>query len=470
MSYIRGDSSLQPTQKDADKNQSPMFKLYQGYRKVRVAGTTDMYMGYWDASSNGPHRISREIEEDYISRFRKKEPGYYDDTKWWERVEEADHAPAPELPTCPDCGGQVLATDETCNLCGFILKAKNCRKCNERIPASAKSCPICGASQAAEILKPWKCDICGKVNAASLKTCANCNQPKGMKNTLSYDYLLEHSNRDDALSIDSCTVTLPDGTNSTALRINVYTSNDNIVSNLTKESLPVYVYRNEIGSLDIFVNPCHPVFTTYQTQPEILLASEIADRIKLLNGSGHDIEGVQSIANITWQIIGKYWRENVEKTADSAKLAIDSLFRIIKLRLSMTIGSEASEYFNELTDAQSTAMATNIINAGIDISKVSEMKDTGAFLQYVGNDFILRLFELNPSLFFDGKVWNENYEMIAVPTGIKTISQNQIKSRYKLCLEDILAFLSLNITDTLFVKKTMCSVEYLEKKVIADVY
>ena len=86
MSYIRGDSSLQPTQKGAENNNSPMFKLYQGYRKVRTAGTVDMYMGYWDGSSNppGPHRISREVEQDFIARFKKKEPGYYDDAKWWE--------------------------------------------------------------------------------------------------------------------------------------------------------------------------------------------------------------------------------------------------------------------------------------------------------------------------------------------------------------------------------------------------
>ena len=163
MSYIRGDSSLQPTQKGADSNQSPMFKLFQGYRSVRTAGTTDMYMGYWDSSSNKPHRISREVEEEFIRRFKDREQGYFDDTKWWEKVEEADHAPAPELPICSECGAQILDTDEVCSLCGHILKAKRCIKCDAQIPLSAKVCPECGTSQEAEILKPWKCDVCGKL-------------------------------------------------------------------------------------------------------------------------------------------------------------------------------------------------------------------------------------------------------------------------------------------------------------------
>lgn len=472
MSFIRGDSSLQPTQKGAENNQSPLFKLYQGYRKVRTAGTADMYMGYWDGSSNppGPHRISREVEEEFILRFRKKEPGYFDDTKWWEKVEEADHAPIPEIPTCPECGVQILETDEVCSVCGFILKGKKCIKCGEEIPASAKSCPKCGASQEAEILKPWKCDICGKVNAASLLSCANCGQPKGTKNTLSFEYLKEHSNKDDALSIDSCSISLPDGSSSSAIKVNVYSTTAAITSNLTKEALPLYVYRNEIGTLDIFVDRNHAIFTNFKTIPELLVAAEIADRIKVLSGAGHDVEGVEGVSNITWQIIGKYWRDAIEENADNAKAEIRSLFRTIKTRLAMTIGPESEECYKELTDSQRASMATEIINAGIDISKVGEMIKNGNYLLYVGNDVIFRLFELNPSLFFDGTVWEEKYQTVSAPPEMKAISQEQIVTRYKLCLEDVLTFLNMNISDSLFVKKTMCSIEYLEKKVVSDVY
>ena len=45
ITFLSGESSLQPNQPGASLNTSPIFKLFQGYRKVRVAGTTDMYMG-----------------------------------------------------------------------------------------------------------------------------------------------------------------------------------------------------------------------------------------------------------------------------------------------------------------------------------------------------------------------------------------------------------------------------------------
>jgi hypothetical protein len=45
MEYLRGCSSLQPTKPGADNNTSPIFKLFQGYRKVRKIGRGHMYMG-----------------------------------------------------------------------------------------------------------------------------------------------------------------------------------------------------------------------------------------------------------------------------------------------------------------------------------------------------------------------------------------------------------------------------------------
>lgn len=470
MSYIRGDSSLQPTQKGADLNQSPMFKLFQGYRSVRTAGTADMYMGYWDTSNNKPHRISREVEEEYIRRFQNREPGYFDDAKWWEQVEEADRAPSAELPTCPECGSQVLDTDEVCKLCGNIIRGKKCVVCGNLIPSSAKVCPGCGSPQEAEIMKPWKCDICGKINLPTSTQCINCGQAKGTKNTLSYEYLKEHSNRDDSLSIDNCKIDLPDGTESTALKVNVYVMNGHIISNLTKKELPVYVYRNTIGALDIFVDKSHKIFNGYRVTPEIIVASEIAERIKLLSGVGHDIEGIGAVSTIMWQLIEKYWKTSMEQNTDNTRMEIGNLFNQIKNRLVMTIGKEAEDYFGELTEEQSTIMAKNIISSGNDISNVLEMKQNGTYLQYVSDDFVVRLFELNPALFFDGKVWDEKYDMIVAPEDIKQISQQHLKHYYLLCLNDIQTFMKISSSDPLFVQKTMCAVDYLRKKVIADVY
>ena len=126
ISYLRGDSSLQPSQPGADSNNSPIFKLFQGYRKVRTPGTTDMYMGYWDEVAGAPKRISRDVERDYLERFNRREKGYYDDEEWWKLVEAASTPPSKPLLTCDNCGSQNLPEAETCSVCGKIFKGKNC--------------------------------------------------------------------------------------------------------------------------------------------------------------------------------------------------------------------------------------------------------------------------------------------------------------------------------------------------------
>ena len=67
MNFLRGESSLLPeTQRknEEPENYSYIYKLFQGYRRVRTPGRTDMYMGYWDQSKDGPSRISREVEKE----------------------------------------------------------------------------------------------------------------------------------------------------------------------------------------------------------------------------------------------------------------------------------------------------------------------------------------------------------------------------------------------------------------------
>lgn len=470
MSFIRGDSSLQPTQRGADKNTSPLFKLYQGYRKVRTAGTTDMYMGYWDSVSNAPHRISREIEDDYIRRFKNHEPGYYDDAKWWEKVEEADHAPIPDLPTCPGCGLQLLDSDEVCSICGHIVKGKSCKECKKEIPLSAKSCPHCGTSQVAEILKPWKCSICGKQNAQHANVCSNCGLEKGKVNTLSFDFLKEHSNKVDSLSIDNCTISLPDGFVCPTIHVNVYDTSIRIQPNISRDNVPIYVCKNEIGTLEIFIDRGHKLFTSYKAIPELMIASEIAERIKLINGAGHDVEGIESVSMIVWQIVSKYWNDTLEKNPSNTQTDITSVFQRIKERLVATVGTDAADYFAELTEAQSTVMAKNIINAGVDISTIGDMRNDGRYLLYVGSDFILKLFDIAPQLFFDGKVWTDKYETVSAPIDIKNLSQQQIKTQYRICLSDLVDYDKMYVSDALLLQRINCSIEYLRRNLISDVY
>lgn len=226
MQFIRGNSSLQPSQPGASENNSPIYKLYQGYRRVRQFGRGDMYMGYWDPDSRSAKRISRDIEKQYYDKFKQKLPGFYDDSEWWKLVETADQPPVEELPECPFCGAQNLKEAEICAACGEILKGKTCinETCKKIIPASAVTCPHCGANQMPEILEPWTCKVCGKKNVSTDDTCKWCGSQRGAKHPLSTEELLTFSDKVDSLSSDGLSVSLADGSKSNPVKVQVYST------------------------------------------------------------------------------------------------------------------------------------------------------------------------------------------------------------------------------------------------------
>ena len=58
---------------------------------------------------------------------------------------------------CPNCGSQVTANSNYCNICGEPLHQpvllKICPRCGNRIPARDKFCPECGKKQLGVIIQ-----------------------------------------------------------------------------------------------------------------------------------------------------------------------------------------------------------------------------------------------------------------------------------------------------------------------------
>ena len=276
VSFLRGDTSLQPNQPGAESNQSPIFKLYQGYRRVRTPGKTDMYMGYWDVDSDKPRRVSREIEKDYYEKFKAKQPGYYDDTEWWKLVEQADQRPLPELVDCPECKAQNLKEQEQCQVCGHVLIGKYClnSECAKTIAKSAVTCGYCGTSQVPEISEQWKCEVCDEGNQAEAETCRRCTKPRGTEHPASSAYLNQNSDKDDELSIPGCSVPLADGNYSPPIEVLTRVIRVPIETSWHGPRVPVLAFKGE--QIDIFVDKSHPLFRTYRMRAEPMIAAEVA--------------------------------------------------------------------------------------------------------------------------------------------------------------------------------------------------
>jgi len=465
ISFLRGDSSLQPLQPGAENNESPIFKLFQGYRKVKTAGKTDLYMGTWDPVKEEPRRISRDVEKEFYEKFKKHEPGYYDDAEWYKKVEEADRKPVKQLPLCPDCGCQNLEEAEVCIGCQKVLRGKNCIACGEYIPLSAKTCPKCGKSQEAEIIKPWTCKVCGAKNNPSDDVCTNCSSPRGEENHLSVEYLLSHSEKDDALSIKECTISLANGQPSNALDVEVYTTTEPIKANFDDKAIPVLTEKQSLNELVIFVDKSHRIFRNCKVKVEQMIAAEVAEHIFILNKSVNASTKKHTVPYITWQIIEKYWADKMEDSGENLIDEVEELFASIKERLVLS-GKNFEESYELLSNDQTKEMVNNIINSGGDISNLSKMKENGQFLQYVPASMIVGLFDIHPDLFFDGCVWNEAYKDIDASDDVKLFAQERVKSLYRGCLNDLLYYITYKNQSEAVIQRTQLAIQILKQKVV----
>ena len=427
-------------------------------------------MGYWDPDSRSAKRISRDIEKEYYDKFKQKLPGFYDDSEWWKLVETADQPPVEELPECPFCGAQNLKEAEICAACGEILKGKTCINdtCKKIIPASAVTCPHCGANQIPEILEPWTCKVCGKKNIATDDACKGCGSPRGAKHPLSMEELLTVSDKVDSLSSDGLSVSLADGSKSNPVKVQVYSTQKPIVSPLSKISLPL-VIRKEIGNLTVFVDFSHPYFTKCGLSKEQMIASEIAmylyqERMNLSSYAEHNL------SNLTWEVLQAGWKDSIEISYDSIYHDAEDLLTEIRQRVGDNLGSEASVYFDELSIEQKKQMTSSLLQNGIDLSSIGELKDTGRYLSYVPFSFILTLFHEEPDLFFGGKVWKTSLasggeELLG--HDIVTQAREKIIQQYENYLGDLIIFHENKYSDMLTLQRVSLSIAFLRKDLTA---
>ena len=467
MVELRGESSLQPTQLNADSNRSPVFQLFQGYRRVRVPGTRDMYMGIWDSDTDKPKRVSREVEREYYRRFLDREAGYHQDTEWWKLVEQADRRPPEDLVDCPQCQAQNLKGSETCQVCGAILIGKECvnEDCHERLPLSAVSCPVCGTSQLPDFAEPWGCQVCGEPNEADADMCAQCGLPRGTPNPTAKESLLANSDLDDDLSWRGCTVELGDGGYSQPLDVDVRVTRGPMVPLHGGKAVPAITFRGE--SLEIFLDKKHEIFRFYRLRAEEIIAAEIAhylyDRHQSLVVGRH--RPLHSVSALIATILSARWSDVLADSPDRVGEDIGHLFDGIRERLAAVCHDVGPELFDELTEVEVKDLVDNLLAHDESVADLGELKASGRFLQWISEGSVVSLFARKPELFFDGNVWATEYaELPDVPAAVLSEYQDRLRSSYLNCLEDCRAFLRYRTSDLLIALRARASVDYLVQK------
>ena len=390
MLFLRGASSLQPNKPGADQNTSSVFKLYQGYRKVRNIGRRDMYMGQWDPGAEKARRVPREIEQEYYTHFTAKEPGYYDDAEWWKLVEAADKRPMEELVQCPMCDVDNLRSIELCEGCGYALIGHDCANCGERIPSSARTCPHCGQDQIPEDTTPWTCAVCGNENPYDLDACGQCEYPRGTPSLASPEYLAGRSHLDPDLSITGCTVTLVDGSSSQPLNVKVQRTNEHITPTWGGAPVPLIAMRET--ELTVFFDPRHEVFTSFDVRPEALIAAEVAHYVYMLNQRlAASSNGHHSVSVIASAIMSNYYRDQLDLSPESLREAIGETISALRRRLAEGLmPGDPENFFNDLEEADQKAFAENLVASGRPLTEVERVVTSGEFIDFLDPAALVR--------------------------------------------------------------------------------
>jgi hypothetical protein len=468
MTFLRGDSSLQPRQEGADENKSPLYKLYQGYRRVRTFGRVDMYMGQWDDVKGKPARVSRDKETELYELFLAGAPGYRDDAEWWKLVENADLRPAEALMECPDCDAQNLKSAEECTSCGHIVRGKACTKCEKQLMESAASCPHCGQSQIPELSEPWECSVCKARNEPESTHCFACEAVCGAKHPLDVVALRSRSARDDSLSADGVSVPLADGKYSSPLKVTVYQSNDPLQGPVGGEKIPIYRAKTpETDHVEVFLDLSHEAFSQLKLSPHMFIASEVADHLFSLNQklAGGKHEGVHARGMLQWQVINTLWRDDLTTSPASLTVEIHALFDEIRDRLASAMGEQSEEAFAELDENAQKEFVNSLLESGRQLDAVKDLQASGEFIRYVGVGAVLSIFRAMPAMFFDGRVWPDDYAVAeGLSEGVLLNHRKGLESLFGNLLEDCALFPRVGKPNDIIMTRAKAALEFLQGK------
>ena len=465
--YLRGESSLWPGQLGADRNESPVYKLFQGYRRVRTPGKTDLYMGFWDPEVAKPKRISREVERDYFARFMSREPGFFDDSEWYKRVQQADQPPPQELVSCPNCHSQNIQGMDTCAACGYVLIGKKClnRECGQNIPESAVVCPHCGTPQIPPVETPWQCNLCKSTNFADATNCSACGAIRGGCDPLSREYLIANSSLSDELSLPGASIELPDGSKSGSINIKAYIVTGALRAHGEAKSLPLVVHKGE--QLEIFIDTAHALYRTMHISPEVLIASEAAQWICDANRrfSGGRFSKHFSLSNVQWTVLNSFWVDRLADGADKIKAEIKAFLREFIDKYPSILKDQAGTIFESLNEDQQRQLINNFISSRKDLSSLNVMIANGSVLAYLDQHSAIGVFRTYADHFFNGKFWNDGLgDEPAMPATMREEARSCLTSYYLNLLEDAVSFLSVSAPPAARSVRARQSLQLLQEK------
>lgn len=344
---IRGDGPLFPKHAKAagyPTNRSPLARLFNGYRR------NDPGLNYL-VPGNGSRAIHNKARE-WGELFRKGDPDYQTDEKWYDSAaahDEERRRPVPELPP---------------------------------IPAQADDGPVgvlarLGLGDVAGDPRPPEPLVVAETDDARRQRLRDASVPLG---DLNGRYALPDLGKLEVsvLAVRGVEVLAPGG-----------------------ERVPVLVEAGRGGTAEVFVDTEHPVFTEFAMNPRDLAVTELAEYFRVRGESARPLSAV--IAEIKIRCLA-------DQKVTPSSLASDAVRILGRARDAMLpVVAGASEGFWEATAPDERVSAERRFAAEGAAQDWADARETGSWVHYVPPSALSRLVRLRPESFLDGTAFRASY-------------------------------------------------------------
>lgn len=271
----------------------------------------------------------------------------------------------------------------------------------------------------------------------------------------------------DSLSSDDMRIKLSDGSMSKPIKVEVYAMKHPLVSPINGKTFPLFISKG-IAQLTMFIDLSHPYFTKCNLSKEQLVASEVAMYILDITGTLSNLPN-HNLSSLTWNLLEEYWEDEIELNSQTIYKEATDFLNDFQSKLKDILNSSASMFFDELSPEEKTLLTNKMIQKGVDLSSIGELKESGDYLLYTPYSFLLSLFRETPESFFGGGIWTTS-----LASGGENLlgSENVEKARKKILeqyfnyLQDVINFAENKYSDTLTLQRVKLSVDFLTEKMI----
>jgi hypothetical protein len=386
---LRGEAPIRPNiaaTKGYSENNTPIARLFSGYRKGNKAGYEDLLPGKFDKKS-GKWVGNNAEPRAWAELFLKGEAEYQDDHKWWQLVEQVeanrrsssgegnqdDNDFDPTNPFNNGNNGNDGADGNSGNNNGTDNNDGNNGTDGEEDPFTPGGDQDDDNDQQSQ----------GSNNEGDSNENNNNEEENIIRNEgLSGQYSLDELEEEPILL-------------------------DVFADSSLSDDRPLIVEKLSRSNYRAFYNENSPLFLKHGNSIKDCILMELANSLFLRKNDPEE----WPFSRIFYNLKNVYSKEDA-LDLDTVKERINILLSEIKRILSNTKRDMQAEITLDKEDLRS--LQRSVLNKlGEGDSRVKQLLETTEFLTFMPNRYVIKFFKDNPEMFFDGVVWKRPYNEIS---------------------------------------------------------